>query len=178
MSVEVHAEPPGWVDRLAVQDLIYRYADSVTRADWAQTEAMFAPDAILEIGSPYDIRIEGGQAIRQFLIEGTRGSELLIQTAHSPAIQLVEPDRAHATTTIHELSRGVVAASSNFAEIGAIVNYEQYGIYYDDAAKIDGEWKFTHRLFQVLYQAPNSLNGSVIAPRSSLVRQRDVSRQT
>ncbi|MDT5044423.1 MAG: hypothetical protein QOG75_276, partial [Mycobacterium sp.] len=23
-----------WLDRLAIQDLIYRYSDAVTRADW------------------------------------------------------------------------------------------------------------------------------------------------
>src|SRR5438874_4775691 len=46
MSAEVHLEAPGWAERLAVQDLIYRYADSVTRADWDQTEEMFASDTI------------------------------------------------------------------------------------------------------------------------------------
>jgi SnoaL-like domain len=37
----------GWLDRLAIQDLIYRYSDAVTRADWRQCEAVFAPDADL-----------------------------------------------------------------------------------------------------------------------------------
>jgi hypothetical protein len=113
----------------------------MTRADWDQTEAVFAPDAIVEIASPYDIRLEGGTAIRQFLNEATRGSELLVQTAHSPVIRLIGPNTAHARTTVHELSRGVVAVTTNFAEAGTAVNYKQYGIYYDDAAKVDGEWK-------------------------------------
>ena len=25
------------------------------------------------------------------------------------------------------------------------INYQEYGIYYDDLSRIDGEWKFTHR---------------------------------
>jgi hypothetical protein len=31
---------------------------------------------------------------------------------------------------------------------GAEVNVEQYGIYYDNLARIGGEWKFVHRLFE------------------------------
>ena len=30
-----------WLDRLAIQDLINRYSDAVTRADWDQCEAVF-----------------------------------------------------------------------------------------------------------------------------------------
>ena len=37
-----------WIERLAIADLIYRYSDSVTRADWDQTEAVFAPDVVWE----------------------------------------------------------------------------------------------------------------------------------
>ena len=37
-----------WIERLPIADLIHRYSDSVTRADWDQTEAVFAPDAIWE----------------------------------------------------------------------------------------------------------------------------------
>ena len=35
-------------DRIAIEDLIYRYSDAVTRADWDQCEATFAPDATWE----------------------------------------------------------------------------------------------------------------------------------
>jgi hypothetical protein len=37
-----------WLDRLAIQDLINRYSDAVTRADWDQCEAVFAPNAVWE----------------------------------------------------------------------------------------------------------------------------------
>jgi hypothetical protein len=48
-----------WLDRPAIQDLIYRYSDAVTRADWVQCEAVFAPDAIREspiLGMRYENR--------------------------------------------------------------------------------------------------------------------------
>lgn len=37
-----------WLDRLAIQDLINRYSDAVTRADWQQCESLFAVDAVWE----------------------------------------------------------------------------------------------------------------------------------
>ncbi len=37
-----------WLDRLAIQDLITRYSDAVTRADWQQCETLFAVDAVWE----------------------------------------------------------------------------------------------------------------------------------
>jgi hypothetical protein len=48
-----------WLDRLAIQDLIYRHSDALTRADWKQAEALYAPEAIWESpkqGLRYDTR--------------------------------------------------------------------------------------------------------------------------
>src|SRR5262245_9907586 len=36
-------------------------------------------------------------------------------------------------------------------EKGQEVNHQEYGIYYDDLAKIDGHWKFTDRLYVPMY---------------------------
>jgi hypothetical protein len=160
------------VDRQAIEGLIHRYADSVTRADWDQTEAVFAADAVVDIGSPYDIHLEGPRAIREFLCEATSGSELLVQTASSVVVRLLGLAHAKATSTIHELSRGTVTVTTNFATAGTPVNYEQYGIYYDDAVKVDGEWKLARRFFQPLYAAPDGLTGHVLASRSTLAALR------
>ena len=49
----------GWLDRLAIPDLIHRYSDAVTRADWQQCEAVFAADVIWEspaLGLRYENR--------------------------------------------------------------------------------------------------------------------------
>ena len=35
---QTEAELREWLDRLAIQDLIYRYSDAVTRADWHQCD--------------------------------------------------------------------------------------------------------------------------------------------
>jgi hypothetical protein len=161
-----------WIERLAIADLIYRYSDSVTRADWDQTEAVFVPEAIWE--SPgLGLRFVGARTFRDFLAETTR-NDLLIQTAHPPVINLVGTGQAQTTTTVHELVRGEVHADSTLGEAGTAVNFEQYGIYYDDVAKLDGEWKFAHRLFVPVYVRTDCVTGQVLTPRFALSRPTSV----
>jgi hypothetical protein len=92
------------------------------------------------------------------MVRGTSTSDLLIQTANSPVVTLTGPDQARATTTIHELVRD------------ADNNVDQYGVYFDDVARISGEWKFTHRLFALHYVASGCVNGDVSAARATLLR--------
>ncbi len=111
----------------------------MTRADWQQCETLFAVDAVWE--SPAGLRFDSAKSFIDFL-ESTTSYDVLIQTPHSSVITLTAVDRASATTTIHELTRGVVSADSEFGKAGAEINLEQYGIYHDDLARIDGLWKF------------------------------------
>jgi hypothetical protein len=154
-----------WLDRLAIQDLINRYSDAVTRADWQQCEPLFAVDAVWE--TPAGLRFESGKSLVDFL-EPTTSYDVLIQTPHSSVITLTDADRASATTTIHELTRGIGLADSEFGEAGAEINLEQYGIYYDDIGRIEGEWKFTRRLFVPFYVGRGRVTGDVFTPRSAL----------
>jgi hypothetical protein len=161
-----------WIERLAIADLIYRYSDAVTRADWDQMEEVFAPDSIWE--SPaLGMRFESARTFRDYLAD-TTGSDLLIQTAHPPVIRFVGPGQATTTTTVHELIRGEALAGTTLGEAGTPINTEQYGIYHDEVAKLDGEWKFTHRLFVPVYRQNDCLTGEVLTPRSSLLRPTSV----
>jgi hypothetical protein len=161
-----------WIERLAIADLIYRYSDAVTRADWDQMEEVFAPDAIWE--SPaLGMRFESARMFRDYLAD-TTGSDLLIQTAHPPVIRFVGPGQAQTTTTVHELIRGEALAGTTLGEAGTPINAEQYGIYYDDVAKLDGEWRFTHRLFVPVYRQNDCLTGEVLTPRFALLRPTSV----
>jgi hypothetical protein len=159
-------EPREWLDRLAIQDLIFRYSDAVTRADWDQCEAVFSPDAVWE--TPLGLRFENRAAFLEFL-RATSDYDVLIQTPHSTVITLAGVDRATATTTIHELTRGVGIGDTALGESGADINVEQFGIYYDDLARIDGEWKFTRRVFVPVYISAGSVNGDVFTQRSALL---------
>ena len=155
-----------WIERLAIADLINRYADSVTRADWDQAGSIFAPDAIWEspgMGLRFENRAEFLEAVKA-------ASGFLLQTLSSPLIRLTGLDQAQATTTIHEMARGVTATDSAYGAAGTELNFEQYGVYFDDIARIGGEWKFTHRLFVPIYVNMGCLTGDVVTPRSALLR--------
>jgi SnoaL-like domain len=166
---ETEVELRGWMDRLAIQDLIYRYSDAVTRADWDQCLAVFAPDALWE--SPgMGMRFDSPAAFVALLTQTSLTSELLIQTPHAPVIKLTGSDRAGATTTVHEITRGPIVGETSYGEEGADVNFEQYGVYFDDIARIDGDWKFTHRVFVPIYVNSGSATGEVVTPRSQLLR--------
>ena len=162
-----------WIARLAIADLIYRYSDSVTRADWDQTEAVFAPDVVWE--SPVlGMRFVGARTFRDYLAAETTGYDLLIQTAHQPVIRFVGAEQAKTTTTIHEFMRGESQSDSALGKAGTPINADQYGIYYDDVAKLDGEWKFTHRLFEPVYLRTDCVTGEVLTPRFALSRPTSV----
>jgi hypothetical protein len=168
IAAELEPRLSDWLDRLAIQDLIYRYSDAVTRADWQQCEAVFAPDVIWEspiLGMRYESR-----AAFLDILRATSPYDLLIQTAHSPVVTLTGADRAHATTTIHEFARGASVADTALGAAGEESNFDQYGIYFDDLAQISGEWRFTHRVFVPIYVTQGSVKGDLLGSRSGLLR--------
>jgi hypothetical protein len=61
-------------------------------------------------------------------------------------IELLGDGRAKATTTIHEIVRGVATADGSVGAIGDEINVDRYAIYHDELAKFGGEWKFTQRI--------------------------------
>jgi hypothetical protein len=80
-------------------------------------------------------------------------------------------DEAQATTTIHEWARGITPIDTTLdIQQGDQANQELYGVYYDDIARIDSEWKFTHRLCVPIYISSGRVTGDVVTPRSRLLR--------
>jgi hypothetical protein len=167
---ETEVEVRAWLDRLTIQDLIYRHSDALTRADWRQVEALYALDAIWETPA-LGLRYDGVAALIEMLGE-TSSHEVYVQTPHAPVINLIAADEAQATTTIHEWLRGVSKIESRPMDIqsGDQVNLEAYGVYYDDIARIEGEWRFTHRVYVPIYIGAGAVMGDVVTPRSDLLR--------
>jgi hypothetical protein len=157
-----------WRDHIAIQDLIYRYSDAVNRADVVQFEGVFAPDALLESPS-LGLRYEGRAAIRAFL-EPMSAYDVVIQTPHCPVVDLTGAHAAQAITTIHEFIGGKATLDSTLGPSGTEYNFEQYGICYDDLARIDRQWRFTHRLFVPIYVGTGRVTGDVLTARSTLLR--------
>jgi ketosteroid isomerase-like protein len=157
-----------WADKLAIQELIYRYSDAVTRGDLEAMRSVFASDAIWE--SPlFGLRYESARAFCDHFAESTTTVDLLIQTAQNPVVQLVDDDTARATTTIFELTRGTLALDGAFGAQGDSINFADYGVYYDDVAKRNGQWLFTHRLFVPFYVEQGAARGELPTNRSSLL---------
>jgi hypothetical protein len=165
MSVN-DAELGAWLDRQAIQDLIHRYSDSVTRGDYQHTAELFASDAVWEeVGG---VRFDTAREFIDYLVEGSASAELLIQTPHSPVVEFVGVGSAEATTTIHEIVRGVAGGRSALGDAGVEVNVDRYGIYHDELAKFGREWKFTHRIFVPFFTSTTGVVGDVSDTRPLL----------
>jgi len=163
MTAVDETELRSWLDRLAINDLINRYADAVTRADNEQMATVFTHDAVWECPL-MGVRFETSQAFLDWQITGSTGLEILIHTPHSPVITLVDAARATATTTIHERFRGVTT-NDVMGEIGMDINVDQFGVYYDDVVKAHGEWKFTRRHFAPFLITQGGVVGDAVSPR-------------
>ena len=154
-------------DKLAIQELIYRYSDAVTRGDLDAMAAVFADHAIWE--SPaLGMHFDSARAFLDDFAAATAPTELLVQTASNPVVHLVDADRARATTTIFELYRSTAEKDGPFGPKGAEINFSDYGIYYDDVERFDGEWRFAHRVFVPCYLETGAARGDVPVPRSAL----------
>jgi hypothetical protein len=66
------------------------------------------------------------------------------------------------------MNRGVTETNSELGDSGTEINVDTYGIYYDDVARIGGQWKFTHRLFVPFYLGSGCVTGDVLTRRSEL----------
>src|SRR3954451_22383245 len=94
-----------WEDRDAIQQLIYRYSDAVTRADYEQMATVFAADAVWE--SPIlEMHFESAREFIDFKTEASAALDVRIQTADGRLVDLLGPHRVRATAIIREIIRG------------------------------------------------------------------------
>ncbi len=153
-----------WIDKFAIQELIYRHSDAITRRDLNALEPLYAPDAIWE-HNPLGVSFESARAFFNYIAEGTATLDLLVQTAHNPVVRLVDDKTAQATTTVLELNHGTLAFTADgYGTQGDEINVAQWGVYYDDLSKSTGQWLFTHRRMVVCYVEQGALRGDVLTP--------------
>ena len=151
-------------ERDAIQQLIYRYSDAVTRADYVQMATVFAADAVWE--SPIlGMHFETAREFIDFQANGSTALDVLIQTASNPVIDLLGPDRATATTNIREIIRGANSQDGPFGPAGNEINVDQYGIYFDEISKLHGAWRFTRRTFVPVLIGQGTIQGDIATNR-------------
>jgi hypothetical protein len=157
-----------WIDKFAIQELIYSHCDAITRGDLSALEPLYAADAIWEIPL-FGLRTESARAFFDFLAEVSTSADLLLQTALNPVIRLVDDKTATATTTIFELARGTATDDGVVGKAGEAVSMAQYAVYYDEVSKSTGRWQFTHRRFVQCYIEHGGWQGELPNSRSSLL---------
>jgi len=124
---------------MAVQTVITRYCDAVTRRDWAALADLFAPDATWDVIGHVTFHFAGADVVPGIrgIVEST-GSLVQINT---PALIEIDGDRATARSTIYELGTDKEKAH----------RFEEPGLYEDVLTKIGGKWKFSARRFTILH---------------------------
>jgi hypothetical protein len=151
-------------ERFAIQEVIFRYSDAVTRSDYVQMRTLFAPDAVWE--SPLlGFHFDDATSFIEYQIAGSATLDVLIQTASNPVVELSGDVQASATTTIREMIRGTNLEEGVFGAAGSEINVDQFGIYYDELKKVDGRWVFTHRRFVPFLIATGTVAGDVVSAR-------------
>jgi hypothetical protein len=153
-----------WADELAIRDLVVRFSDAVTRGDWDQFEAVFAPDAVWEESAPFANRYVGAREIRELVARSTAGVDVYVQMPHGTVVTRLDGDRATATTTIHGVS------------VVGDLHVLNFAIYYDELVRTDAGWRFRHRWLQNVYVAHGPRTGQVGASRAELAAAADPSR--
>jgi hypothetical protein len=148
-----------WIDKLAIQELIYRYSDAATRGDWEVFAQLWTPDAVWEVAPPVDSRTVGAEDIVRQVQRNLEGEDFLVQMTHGAVITLHGDGTASSTTTIHAIAR----------QTGAH-DVTNYGIYYDELAQVDGTWKFARRRLVPVYSDPSPHPGEAPISRDDLAQ--------
>ena len=146
-------------DRAGIDALVARFDDAVNRRDVPEFAALWAEDAIWEIGEPMPMRTQGADEIVatwQAMLAGTRwlfrGSFMGVVT--------IQGDRA--------TGRWPCIETGTFADG---TDYDNRALYEDVYARVDGRWLFRHRRYLYLWLSSEKLPGGPVALGTEIAAQ-------
>ena len=134
-------------DENAIRDLLARYIDAVNRVDQDAWAATWAEDATWAL---MGTEISGRSNLVPFWAAAMGSFEFVVMVLNSNTVQI---DGDVAT------GRSYVTEHLNAKEGGPAM---VLGIYDDTFSKIDGEWLFTSRRYNVLYSGGSDLSGDYV----------------
>lgn len=134
-------------DQMEIQTLAQHYADGVMKRDADLWSSTWAEDGVWFLGTPTPF--EGRDTIRQ-VWEGAMGGYPVVLHIVQPGVIEVDGDTATARFYIQE---NIVDGDGNHIWV--------IGVYNDELARVDGEWKFKIRRFHAMYRGPNDLSGDL-----------------
>ena len=124
------------VARESVRDLIARYNSTADSGRFDDTMALFADDAVMQLG---DDLYEGREAIRGIFV-GVRDSVAAFSEA-APRRYL----RHHTATHQIDLVSATEARARSYFEVLMPHGLDHWGRYLDEFGRRDGAWWFTRR---------------------------------
>jgi 3-phenylpropionate/cinnamic acid dioxygenase small subunit len=141
-----------WIERLAVTDVLYRYATGIDQRDWSLLRSCFTEDCQLDYG---DI---GRWYNANEMVEWMRRThESLSHTLHRITNPVVEIRGGGATA--HSYVHAVIVHPSEPDR-----PFHAYGLYVDELVKSDGAWRIARRR----YVGAHAGQGAGAAPSGTL----------
>jgi hypothetical protein len=125
-------------ERFAIRELIDRYSYAVNERDWAALESCWAEEGVWDVGKPLNFKVEGRQAIVEFVSTKITEEDYVVQTPHATVVWL-DGDQARAHSTMVEVVR----------HKGGDGGIQMLAGYTDELVKRAGEWFFKVRTFRV-----------------------------
>jgi hypothetical protein len=142
------------VEHHAVCRLQATYGDAVTRRAWDELAALFLPDAevSLDLRSDRVLRHVGGEAIAGFIAASVERFELF-EFALLNAVATLDPSLTSASGRMYiwEIRQEPGGPWTN-----------AFGMYRDDYALVDGEWRFAARRYSTLARSETDGDGPVL----------------
>lgn len=126
-------------DEAAIRDLVARFADTATRADYASFAALWAPNATFVINKPFYASATGTEAIVAMMRKLRDGRDFFVEFVNSGVLDIQE-NHATARWILHEAAK---SPGEHY--------YTPYGLFFDELAKVDGQWLFARRSFEYLF---------------------------
>ena len=132
-------------DRLAIADVITRFAGAASTHDWTAAASLFAEDAVWtsSVGE-LSFRHDGRPAMLAWLTSNEANVEVLFYASGTPTITLLADDRARSRVSMIEVLHLKATGERRLLT----------GAYDDELAKANGTWRFTRRHFTLGHGEP------------------------
>lgn len=168
MSEQDPYSPQRIADRLAIQDVMYRWSRAVDRLDFDLMRSVFHPDAVDQHGA-----FTGGveeliawirERHRRIPFSAHRLGNILIEFAGADValvetyVETVQRYPADGKEGLAQLSGGQMGS----AGVGAVLN--SYARYVDRFERRNGEWRVAHRTLVQDWKRISDLPGEVWTP--------------
>jgi 3-phenylpropionate/cinnamic acid dioxygenase small subunit len=126
-------EPDEAADRIAVVDLLTRYATALDHRDWALLDQIFTADAEGRYGGPPLVGCEALRRMIRGMLDGCGPTQHLLGNF---IIELAG-DEAHSVCSVRAFHAGIGAAAGH--------TYEVFGEYRDALVRLPQGWRVARR---------------------------------